>query len=463
MIYTHSFFFVNSDSNLNHILFLQTLIDRGMTSLPVFGSYEENEPTAILTAYGYCMVDTEDERAKIQGMSTACLGTIAFTKIIVVGLSLGTGVCGGHFWAPLFVGCAASHFFTDIMGYVTDYIGFGSAIASYPCLSVICIMGCTHVVTFRAQMAIILVLTLSIKSFTTAEKLFSVNGDYAAIFPLLVIASYIPLSFTRSITFYAKQCSRGDISVIPEALCEPNKSGTTHVYRIDNMDDVSNSESSFNDDDDDLSTDDGFDDDKSDGISLEAENYDKSVRSSVAEDTTVNAPQADMSSKDTMASSTKVIDPLDSSRHSIRAGKINDPLDSSRHSIRGGKMNDPLDSSRHSIRGGKMNDPLGSSTHSNRSRRSRTSSTGSLPKPSAVQRVSSYGKIDDSTYQKPLLSQGRERASTTVASKSLRSVNDGPKLPRSHRRTISAASMGNVSPGRVLGEGETGDLDVSKH
>jgi hypothetical protein len=83
---------------------LQTLIDRGKTPLPVF---EYDGPTSILTAYGYCMVDPDDEREGILGFSAACMGVLSFTKILTIGLSLGTGICGGHFWGPLYVGCAA--------------------------------------------------------------------------------------------------------------------------------------------------------------------------------------------------------------------------------------------------------------------------------------------------------------------------------------------------------------------
>ncbi len=393
------------------------MIDRGMTPLPVFGY--DDEPTAILTAYGYCLVDPEDERAQVKGFSAACSGIISLTKIWVVGLSLGTGVCGGHFWAPLFVGCAASHFFTDLMAGLSEYVGFGEQLSSYPCLAVLCIMGSTHVVTFRAQMAIILVLTLSIGSFSTQEKLRSgVNGDYSAIFPLLVVACFIPLLLTRNCTFYAKQVCRGDITAIPEVLCEPNKAGTTQIYRIDNLDDVTNSsgsadygpEDEYRREDEDLSIDES--DDESDDISLapEKEDFGKTSIATprTSEDTTFNFP----------------------------------PKPSSEDAKAGGT------------------DMLSSSMHSNRSSSSRMSrrSNSSLSRPSLA-RVRSKGKIDDSNYQKPLLYQSREGASTSMKNRprSNTPVNNVPKLPRSHKRTKSglSASSDITSP--------KGDLDQSRH
>ena len=379
------------------------MIDRGMTPLPVFGY--DDEPTAILTAYGYCLEDPNDERMRVKGFDLSCCGIIALTKIFVVGLSLGTGVCGGHFWAPLFVGCAASHFFTDVMARLSDYIGYGSQLSAYPCLAVLCIMGGSHVVTFRAQLAIVLVLTLSINSFTNGEKLHQVNGDYSAIFPLLVVACFIPLWLTKKVTFYAKQCYRGDITVIAEVLCEPNKAGTTEVYRIDNLDDVTNGSGSFEqsyDDHDDLSF--ANSGEESDEISLGPEkDYGKSSTNSTT-NLSLDSPKA---RADTPTPNAKREDLLSTSMHSVR------------------------------------------STRSNSSRRSRASST-SLSRP-GLARVRSKGKIDDSNYQKPLLLQSRRGASTSMKKKnSLRSstpVNSGPNLPRSHRRTRSGASFNSsISP-----------------
>ena len=83
------------------------------------------------------------------------------------------------------------------------------------------------VVTFRAHMAIMLILTLTISSFAPSQKLgATLGGDYSAIFPLLVVSCFVSLMLTRNIVFYKKQCSRGDIIASPEVLCEPRKEGT---------------------------------------------------------------------------------------------------------------------------------------------------------------------------------------------------------------------------------------------
>ena len=378
------------------------MIDRGATRLPVFGY--DDEPTANMTAYGYCLVEPGNVAGEHEGFSTVCAGTMAVTKLIIVGLSLGTGVCGGHFWAPLFVACASSHFFTDIMAIMTAHLGFGSDISAYPCLAVLCIMGSAHVVTFRAQLAIILVLTLSIGSFSAGDTYHASNGDYSAVFPLLVVACFVPLLLTRNVIFYAKQCCRGDITAIPEVLCEPHKPGTAQIYRIDNMDDFSASYGTNNDDDHDISEDDtNYDDDSSGDVDLGAQKDEKNT-----------TPRTEDTSGDsgTMATAS-------TTKPSTVTNTSVDQLSLSMHSI-------------HSVK-------------SNSSRRSRSSSNS---RPSGLKRVNSIGKIDDSNYQKPLLHQGREGASTVKKGNPSRSSTptNGPKIPR-HRRSRSSASVGsNFSP-----------------
>jgi len=203
---------------------LQTLIDNGKTRLPFFGY--EDEPTAPLTAYGYCFFDPESEES-FEGFSVACLGLFTALKIVVIGISLGTGVIGGHFWGPLFVGAAGANFFTGFMKIVYEKFGFGESLASYPCVTLLCIMGSTHVVVYRAHMAIMLILTLTITAFEAdMEKMNEfVGGDYSAVFPLLVVSCFISLMLSRSFVFYKKQRSRGDIIATPEVLCEPKKEG----------------------------------------------------------------------------------------------------------------------------------------------------------------------------------------------------------------------------------------------
>lgn len=233
-----------------HVLFwgeaqLQTLIDKGKTPLPIFG--RDDEPTADLTAYGYCLIDPEDEIAIASGFGIGCSALITFTKILTIGLSLGTGIIGGQFWGPLFVGASASHLFTDLMVVFKNRFGFGEGLSTYPCVALLCIMGSAHVVTFRAHMAIMLILTLTISAFTPEEDTIGgfVSGDYSAVFPLLVVSCFISLMATRNVVFYKEQRCRGDIIASPEVLCEPGKEGQPMVVGYDEDED----DYSFDDDD----------------------------------------------------------------------------------------------------------------------------------------------------------------------------------------------------------------------
>lgn len=213
---------------LPHVMFwgeaqLQTIIDKRRTLLPIFG--QGDEPTADLVALGYCMMDEGSEK---EGLSIGCSIAIVLAKIFVTGLSLGTGIVGGHFWAPLFVGATASQFFTESIGLSSKWLGISTSLTQYPCVALLCIMGATHVVTFRAHMAIILILTLTIDAFVPEDyalRNIKVAGDYSAVFPLLTVAVFVALHISRHITFYEKQRSRGDIQALPEALCEPGKEG----------------------------------------------------------------------------------------------------------------------------------------------------------------------------------------------------------------------------------------------
>mmetsp|Transcript_6609 Transcript_6609/g.13864 ORF Transcript_6609/g.13864 Transcript_6609/m.13864 type:complete len:1095 (-) Transcript_6609:70-3354(-) len=226
---------------------LQTLIDNGYTPLPVFG--EGDEPTAALTAYGYCMIDAEDEEARREGFSTLCMGMICFTKIITIGLSIGTGIIGGHFWGPLYVAAAGSRFFIDLMMIVHSKLGFGEVLYSYPCVAILCIMASTHVVTFRTHMAIMLILTLTISAFTpeeySGETPQNMGGDYSAVFPLLVVSCFVSLMVTRAHIFYKQQRCRGDIIASPEVLCEPGKEGQVEVPYHEGYDDSDGSFRSY--------------------------------------------------------------------------------------------------------------------------------------------------------------------------------------------------------------------------
>jgi hypothetical protein len=209
---------------------IQTLIDRGATPLPVF-VYDEDDPIHILTKYGFCMVNGQDARAQVKGFSTECAIAISLTKIVTIGLSLGTGVCGGHFWGPLYVGAAASHVFLDVVEIIVQNESpdsFISHLQGFPCVAMVCIMGSTHIVTYRCHIAIMLILILTISVFkeqVIGYQQFSIG--YSALFPLLATSCIVPLILARDTIFYSKQRGRSDIVAIPQVLCEPMEEGIT--------------------------------------------------------------------------------------------------------------------------------------------------------------------------------------------------------------------------------------------
>ena len=379
------------------------------------------------------MVNPEDYRAGVEGFSTACTGMIAFTKILTIGLSLGTGICGGHFWGPLYVGCAASHFFTDIMARLAQDRGFSfaHAVSAFPCVAMLCIMGSTHVVTYRCHMAIMLVLTLTISSFMSQEKSGSTTGDYSAIFPLLVVACFVPLMLARDTIFYAKQRCRGDIVAIPEVLCEPMREGTTAAY-IHGYDD--DSYSSYDSESE-------MDSGMSMGESAEHGGNDVTRQASV---TTAGTDNNFNSIRSRRSSSSVVADPL-----------VADPLAVSLHS----RSADPLAESMHSIGNNSTSlKSLGNNSTSIRcSSRGRSSSRegakfGRRPSPSLT-RVSSFGHVVD--LQPTLLGQARDRASTTMSASRSNTPVNVPAIPRGHRRKGSNISMRS---------GEISDpMDFSRH
>lgn len=337
------------------------------------------------------MVDQDDEAARVAGFSMSCAGIITLTKIFVVGISLGTGVCGGHFWAPLFVGCAGAQFFNDLMLLTAKDYGFGAVIGEYPCAAIICIMGATHVVTFRAHIAIMLILTLTISSFSSDINSEG-SGDFSAIFPLLVMACFVPMSlkFTRDCKFYAKQRCRGDITAIPEVLCEPYKVGKPGAGRTDFYDDYSGSSSYESSRD--MTESNGSDTGISmegDSIKTESRHGIKSILGKEVEEATAQAGK--------VASATKSSPPEMRSDGSVRSS-----------------------SSR------------------------RSSSKKSVERP-LLTRTNSRGQVVD--FQPTLLNQGREHSTRSRSnSRSSTPVNMPipPSSTKSHRRTKSGASLRNA-------------------
>jgi hypothetical protein len=75
-----------------------------------------------------------------------------------------------------------------------------------------------------------LLLTLTISTFQEDGTSFSMAGDYAAVFPLLVVSCFVSLMVTRGVVFYKQQRCRGDIIASPEVLCEPGKVGQPMMH-----------------------------------------------------------------------------------------------------------------------------------------------------------------------------------------------------------------------------------------
>jgi Voltage gated chloride channel len=241
---------------------LQNLIDKGRSPLPIFG--RGDDPTADLTAWAFCLLDPDKGRSRY---SLGCSALIGASKILTTGLSLGTGIIGGHFWGPLFTGCIASHFFTDFADMVGKNFGVNPIVGTYPCVAILCTMGASHVVTFRAHTSIMLILTLTISAFTPEDATAGfAAGNYSAVFPLLVVAVYVSLMISRDfVKFYPAQRCRGDIMALPEALCEPGKAGAPmFTYYSDDEDEShitgSHSGSSDAEDSDELSNEGGNED-----------------------------------------------------------------------------------------------------------------------------------------------------------------------------------------------------------
>lgn len=389
---------------------LQTLIDKGKTPLPVF---EYEGPTSVLTSYGYCLIDHNDERAQIKGFSTSCVGMLAFTKILTIGLSLGTGICGGHFWGPLYVGCAAGHFFSDIMAIFKDNFKLAAELARFPCVSILCVMGSAHVVTYRCHMAIVLVLTLTITSFTSETKSGTLAGDYSAIFPLLVVACFVPLLAARKTTFYGKQRCRGDISATTWVLSKAVEDTASY-----SDDDYDGSSVVYSDDDD-----------VSSGLSIENESVDRTAREIEMDGSVMG------NTRQTSVTTSQVDDEGDDLLHVRKSSNSSSNVD-------------PLGISTHSI--GNVSKKSARSS-SSRGRSLTREVNGARRRPS-LSRGSSFGMED---FQPTLLDQSRELAKTVLASsRSGTPVPNGPSIPRGHRRKGSNISVRSST---------LGDMDISRH
>jgi hypothetical protein len=137
---------------------------------------------------------------------------IGGAKMVVVGLSLGTGILGGHFWGPLFVACALTYPLIDAVMAIASVLGFGAWLVLSPTIVMLSLMGAVHVVVFRTWMAITIILMLSVM-------------EQSEIFLILAGAVNTALMLSDGV-FYKQQRCRNDIIGVPEVFCRPGKEGT---------------------------------------------------------------------------------------------------------------------------------------------------------------------------------------------------------------------------------------------
>lgn len=442
---------------------LQNLIDKGRTPLPIFTTGDE--PTAALTSLAICMIDPKDHHAVLEGFGIGCSFLITFAKIFVVGLSLGTGIIGGHFWGPLFCGCAAAHLFTDVFEWLSANYGVGGSLSAYPCVAILCTMGSAHVVTYRAHMAIMLILTLTISAFnpqneTEGVGVVGVSGDYSAVFPLLVVSVFVALMVSRSFVFYSAQRSRGDILAVPEVLCEPGMKGRPAVVEyVDGDEDI-------NDDGYAYMTSNPKELTPQDGAStsnyLREADY-RAANDRIAENTTTQLEIEWQFAKTNAALSRESNTRLDGNEnfHAATSSSI-EPLSSARLDE---LLREPLENSSESPKTGHRRfhsapaiprDAIGTRSTSPKrpqsGNRERADSGSNLRK--HMLRITSYGEIHD--HQPSLLDQARERsassateslhrrvASTTDAHETRQRHRRIPSLPGLPRKSSTDASVGS--------------------
>lgn len=199
MLLPHTFFWGEAQ--------LQTIIDGGRTQLPFFG--EIKNQTESLLSWSYCLVDPADTQAVLLGPGIQCSLALFISKVVCIGLSVSTGIVGGQFWGPLYIGAVASNFFIDFMRIIHQYLSIGSSFFEHPCIALLCIMGSAHVVVFRAHSAIVLLLILTISAFEEGSKFFTTE-NYASIFPLLVVSCFVSQLVTQEVVFYKEQRDRED-------------------------------------------------------------------------------------------------------------------------------------------------------------------------------------------------------------------------------------------------------------
>ncbi|EEC46052.1 predicted protein [Phaeodactylum tricornutum CCAP 1055/1] len=188
---------------------LQTIIDRGATPLPIVGS---DYPSG-LGSQGFCMTDTQSSSP--EPLSLTCLATIGVVKVVHVGLSLGTHIIGGHFWAPLLVAAPAAHLLTDAMGGVARALGHAGGLEAYKTIVILVVMGGAHVTVFRAYTAIAFILFLTVAGHLTELLTFLITA--------LSAVQVLTTAWMERFVMYRSQGPRCDVVAAPEVVEKPDR------------------------------------------------------------------------------------------------------------------------------------------------------------------------------------------------------------------------------------------------
>lgn len=156
---------------------LQTLID-GKSPLPYFGN-----GSPLVSPFAKCMPNEE-------GLSLGCLTVIPLVKMVITGMSLGSGVRCGHFWGPLFVGGAFGQLLWAFLGY---QFGFRTEIIeSYLSVAILCTMASAHTVTFRSYLGISTILTQA-------------SGQRHHVFVAILASAVVATLLSQDVVFYKAQ------------------------------------------------------------------------------------------------------------------------------------------------------------------------------------------------------------------------------------------------------------------
>jgi len=114
-----------------------------------------------------------------------CHCGVSICQVVACFLTVPVLVIITDFWGPLYVGCAASHFFTDLVKLVDARFGYGGGLATYPCVVILCTMGAAHVGTFLLLYSCLCPLcshaglTLASPSNYCFSHISSAHGDHA--------------------------------------------------------------------------------------------------------------------------------------------------------------------------------------------------------------------------------------------------------------------------------------------